>query len=209
MQFLSRSSIGLLISLIISTQVMKTALANDSMSNLNNGMIDDRSSGDFRSNPGVKWRLISDTVMGGLSSGQLTLDNYKSKNCLRMRGDVTTENNGGFLQMALSLSDLPRSGHDAFDASAYSGVELEVSGNNESYNIHFRTSGLWFPWQSYRSSFTASDNWQVLRIPFASLQPYKTTQAFSQNKLIRIGLVAIGREFKADLCLARISFYSE
>ena len=197
------------VSLIFITIFMNSTLANDSVSGLSNGIIDDRSSGDFRSNSGVKWRLISDQVMGGLSSGQLMLDNYKGKNCLRMRGDVTTENNGGFLQMALSLSDLPRSGHDTFDASAYSGVELEVSGNNENYNIHLRTSGLWFPWQSYRSSFTTSDNWQALRIPFASLQPYKTTRAFSQNKLIRIGLVAIGREFKADLCLARIRFYSE
>jgi hypothetical protein len=147
--------------------------------------------------------------MGGLSSGQLTLDNYKGRNCLRMHGDVTTENNGGFIQFALSLQGLSLSEDDTFDASAYAGVELEVSGNNESYNIHFRTSYLWFPWQSYRSSFTASDDWQVLRVPFSSLQPYKTSRAFSQDKIKRIGLVAIGRKFKADLCLAGIRFYRE
>lgn len=209
MRLPSDISIFMRVSLIISANVMNATLANDSMNDLYKGIIDDRSSGDFRSNAGIKWRLISDEVMGGLSSGQLTLDNYKGQNCLHMSGEVTTENNGGFLQIALPLSDPAVSGNDTFDASAYSGVELEVSGNNESYNIHFRTSDLWFPWQSYRASFTAGDNWQTLRIPFTSLQPYKTSRAFSQNRLVRIGLVAIGREFKADLRLASISFYSE
>jgi hypothetical protein len=197
------------ISLLIIASVMNSTLANDSMSDLNNGIIDDRSSSDFRSNTGAKWQLITDSVMGGLSSGQLTLENYQGRNCLRMRGEVTTGNNGGFIQLALSLSGLSQPEDDAFDASAYDGVELEVSGNNESYNIHFRTSDLWFPWQSYRFSFTARDDWQMLRIPFASLQPYKTSRAFSQNKIKRIGLVAIGRKFKADVCLAGIRLYSE
>jgi hypothetical protein len=170
----------------------------------NDLIIDDRSSADLSSNLGVKWRLITDGVMGGLSKGNLTLDNYKGRNCLRMRGDVTTENNGGFVQTALPLSD-----KEPFDASAYTGVELDVSGNNESYNIHFRTDSLWFPWQSYRYSFTTSPDWKTLRVPFASLTPYKTTQKFSRNEIIRIGLVAIGREFQADLCLASIKFYSE
>ena len=39
------------------------------------------------------------------SSGQLNLDIYRGKTCVRMRGDVSTANNGGFVQMALSLSD--------------------------------------------------------------------------------------------------------
>ena len=176
---------------------------------LTNGLIDDRRSGDFRSNSGVEWRLISDDVMGGLSSGQLMLHEHKGKECLRMSGNVTTENNGGFLQIALSLADISQSGEDVFDASGYSGVEIEVSGNNQEYNIHFRTDGLWFPWQSYRTSFIASDDWRKIRLPFADLQPYKTTQSFSSNELIRIGIVAIGRNFEAELCLASLRFYSE
>jgi hypothetical protein len=38
---------------------------------------------------------------------------------------------------------------------------------------------------------------------------YKTSQKFRRNKLKRIGLVGIGRDFLADLCLASIRFYSE
>ena len=179
-----------------------------------NRIIDDRSSGTLNSNLGTKWRLVTDNVMGGVSTGELILDNYKDKNCLRMRGDVSTENNGGFVQIALPLLNRKSDkGSDAddepFDASAYAGVELEISGNNENYNIHFRTDDLWFPWQSYRFSFTATADWQTHRIPFSKLAAYKTTQNFAQNEIVRIGLVAIGKEFQADLCLASIKFYVE
>lgn len=171
-------------------------------------IIDDRTSGSLDSNLGTKWRLVTDNVMGGLSSGKLTLDNIRDKNCIRMQGDVSTENNGGFVQIALPLSD-KNSDDKHFNASAFTGIDIEVSGNNESYNIHIRTDNLWFPWQSYRFSFIATPDWKTYRIPFSKLEPYKTTKEFPQDKIIRIGLVAIGREFKADLCIASINFYTE
>jgi hypothetical protein len=187
----------LLIGLMMSPGVINSVHANDLV-------IDDRTSGNLNSNLGLEWRLFTDRVMGGVSSGNLSLDSYEGRTCLRMQGDVSTENNGGFVQMALSLST-----EEHFDASAYAGIEMEVAGNNELYNLHIRTSGLWFPWQSYRSSFTASGDWQKIRIPFTSFKPYKTTQKFRRDKLERIGLVGIGREFHANLCLASIRFYAE
>jgi len=167
-------------------------------------IIDDRSSDGLKSNLGEEWRLVTDNVMGGVSSGELSLHSYQDKNCLRMQGEVSTDNNGGFVQIALNLS---QSG--SFDASAYDGIELQVSGNNESYNIHFRTAGLWFPWQSYRAPFDVSNDWQTIRIPFIQLEAYKTGRSFDASKLKRIGIVAIGRDFQADLCLASVKFYTE
>lgn len=166
-------------------------------------IIDDRASGNISSNLGTQWRLVTDQVMGGVSNGDLTTDNYKGRNCLRMRGDVSTDNNGGFVQIALDLTK-----DKSFDASAYAGVELSVSGNDESYNIHFRTTELWLPWQSYRFSFKVAPEWQTIRIPFASLEAYRTTTKFHKDKLKRIGLVGIGRAFKADLCVGSIKFYA-
>jgi hypothetical protein len=169
----------------------------------NSVIIDDRSNAGMLSSMGTEWRLISDNVMGGLSEGKLTLHNHEGKECLRMQGYVTTENNGGFVQMALPLSD------DVFDAGEYQGIEIEVSGNGELYNFHLRTNELWFPWQSYRYSFTASPHWQSYRIPFAKLEKYKTFTRFDKKQLTRLGLVAIGRDFEADLCLASVKFYAE
>ena len=187
--------INLAISFLINLGVCNIVLAKDLI-------IDDRASGNISSSLGTKWRLVTDQVMGGVSKGDLTLDSYKGRNCLRMRGDVSTDNNGGFVQIALDLvKDEP------FDASAYAGVELSVSGNNERYNVHFRTTDLWLPWQSYRFSFKATPEWQTIRIPFASLEAYRTTKTFHKDKLKRIGLVGIGRDFKADLCVGSIKFY--
>jgi hypothetical protein len=168
----------------------------------NDNVIDDRSSGTLVSAVGTEWRFVADTVMGGVSSGSIDIDSHAGKKCLRLRGKVSTENNGGFVQMALPLSR-----NNIFDASAYDGIEFEVSGNNESYNIHLRTKGLWFPWQSYRASFIATPEWQTIRIPFSELEAYKTTQKFRKDELKRIGLVGIGRNFRADLCLGSIRFY--
>lgn len=167
-------------------------------------IIDDRSSGNMLSTLGTEWRLFTDTVMGGISTGNIKVDSHDGKNCLRMRGNVTTANNGGFVQMALSLSE-----QGIFDASDYDGLEFEVSGNNEGYNIHLRTDDLWFPWQSYRASFKATPDWQTVRIPFAALEAYKSSQDFRRDKLKRIGLLGIGRDFQVDLCLASIRFYAE
>lgn len=170
----------------------------------NDFIIDDRMTESLGSNLGVEWRLVTDQVMGGISTANLSLDTYQDKSCLRMQGDVSTENNGGFVQISLALSQ-----QKYFDASAYTGIEIEVAGNNETYNLHLRTAGLSHSWQSYRASFSATEGWQKIRIPFAGIKPHRTTQQFPQDKLERLGLVGIGREFHADLYLASISFYAE
>ena len=165
-------------------------------------IIDNRSTGTLQSSHAGEWRLISDQVMGGRSSGVLVMDQYMGRNCLRMRGSVSTANNGGFIQIALDLA----SGR-TFDASAFKGLALEVVGNGEQYNVHLRTSQLWLPWQSYRSSFIADSKWREIRLPFSAFEPYKTSKNLDTAKLARVGVVAIGREFDADVCVGSIAFY--
>lgn len=165
-------------------------------------IIDDRTSGSTYSNMGNEWRLVTDQVMGGISEGSLFLDSYLGRDCMKMIGQVSTRNNGGFVQISLELTtDKP------FNASEYEGILLDISGNNEQYNLHIRTSGLWFPWQSYRASFKATDEWNTVKIPFSELTPYRTTQAFHKNEIQRIGIVAIGRQFNAELCIGSVTLY--
>jgi len=167
-------------------------------------IIDDRTTGDYRSARGTSWRLITDDVMGGVSNGQLTLDNIENKACLRLRGDVRLENSGGFVQAALGLTQ-----ETEFDASAYSGVMLEVYGNAEQYNVHLRSADIWLPWQSYRASFQAPAGWHTVRLPFSGFNGYRITKALDLEHLERIGIVAIGRAFKADLCVASVALYRD
>lgn len=149
---------------------------------------------------GTQWRLVSDGVMGGLSQGQLQATHYRGRDSLCLRGVVTTANNGGFIQIAL---DLP----PGLDASACHGMRLTVAGNNESYNLHLRTADLHRPWQAYRQSFTVTPEWQTLDLPFTALHAYRTQQTFRPECLIRVGLVAIGRDFNAELYLAAAVLY--
>lgn len=179
---------------LVMTFASLAANAGDSLT------IDDRSSGDLGSNLGSSWRLVSDNVMGGVSAGGLTPTQHAGRDCLRLQGEVSTRNNGGFVQMVLELAD-----GDAMDASAFDAVEIEVAGNGERYNLHLRTTDLWLPWQSYRAEFTATPEWQRLRIPFNSIHPYRTGKPFRADRLKRIGVVAIGRDFQADVCLASVS----
>ena len=44
-----------------------------------------------------KWQFFTDVVMGGISSGKFNIEEFNNKICYRMTGNVTTENNGGFI----------------------------------------------------------------------------------------------------------------
>ncbi len=165
-------------------------------------IVDDRSLGDRSSPLGTSWRLVTDGVMGGVSQGQLTTETVDGRECLRLRGEVSLDNNGGFVQTMLDLSQ-----EGSFDAAGYSGVEVTVYGNGETYNVHLRTSGLWLPWQSYRASFEATPAWTTLKLPFSEFVRYRTNKTLNLSKLKRLGIVAIGREFNADVCIAGVAFY--
>lgn len=163
-------------------------------------ILDDRSSATLEASHGGLWRLMTDQVMGGISQGQVILDTVGGRDCIRLQGSVSTANNGGFIQMALDMNH-----GEHFDASAYNAIQLDVYGNSQQYNAHLKTSDLWLPWQSYRQSFTVNPAWQKITLAFDEFESYRTMRRFRPERLERIGLVAIGREFDAELCLAGLS----
>ncbi len=187
---------GLLVALCCLIPVLQVMAEQDLL------FLDDHESADRASATGAGWRLVTDGVMGGVSEGRLKSATMEGRPCLRLQGEVKLENNGGFIQAALNVPDAVLSGIDA-----YQGIFLEVYGKDESYNVHLRTRDLWLPWQSYRTTFTAMPRWQTLYLPFAVFEPYRTTKALDITRLQRIGVVAIGRAFSADLCIGKIGLY--
>lgn len=166
-------------------------------------LIDDFSADDLTSKLDTTWRGVSDRVMGGVSQASVTRDLIDGRHCLRLSGDVRLENNGGFIQAALDLAPSGRS----FDASGYTGVRLTALGNGEQYSVHLRTTAVSRPWQSYRAHFTAGAAWETIDLPFQSFAPYRIQAPMDVGHLRRIGLVAIGRAFRADLAVAEVAFY--
>ncbi|MFZ0790078.1 MAG: CIA30 family protein [Chromatiaceae bacterium] len=153
---------------------------------------------------GTPWRLVTDGVMGGLSAGGLSFEQIDGRRALCLRGEVRLENNGGFVQAALDLAP-----EGDLDASAYAGVRLLVRGNGEAYNLHLKTADLHLPWQSYRSSFPTGPEWREIRLPLGGFEPHRTTVPLDTGHLRSLGLVAIGRAFAAELCVAEISLYRD
>ena len=140
--------------------------------------------------------------MGGVSIGAMARDMIAGRAAIRMRGDVSLENNGGFVQIVLDLSPEGR----VVDASGWSGIELDIFGNGEEYGVHLRTDALLRPWQSYRQTFTAYAEWRTARLPFDQFVPYRTDVPLDTCRLRRIGVVAIGRAFAPDLALSGLRF---
>ncbi|MGC1496069.1 MAG: CIA30 family protein [Sulfitobacter sp.] len=150
-----------------------------------------------------KWEFVADTVMGGVSEGAVAEVKLAGRDATRLTGQVSLENNGGFVQMAFDL--MPGGG--AFDASDFSGLEIEVYGNDEIYDLRLRTTALTRPWQSFRTAFNAPAKWTIIRVPFGKIAPNKTDATFDAADLRRIGILAYGREMRADIAVAAIRFY--
>ena len=166
-------------------------------------VIDDFSDEGLSSKFGNRWRGVSDKVMGGVSESTVLHDVVDGHSCLRLTGDVCLENDGGFIQAAL---DLTRSG-ETLDASQFRGARIIVRGNGEQYSIHLRTPDNIRPWQSYRAHFTAGLDWETIDLPFETFMPHRIMLPLDKTRLRRIGLVAIGRAFCADLLVAELAFY--
>lgn len=143
------------------------------------------------------WQLVSDQVMGGVSAGQLEPAIVDGRPATRLRGHVSLDNNGGFLQMAADIAPPP---------PGTSALLLDVTGNGEHYNVHLRTSDLDRPWQSYRAMFVAPAGWQQLRLALKQFEPHRTEIPFDPARIRRIGIVAIGREFDADVSVGCVSW---
>ncbi len=149
------------------------------------------------------WQFVSDAVMGGVSAGAAAPSVVGGREAMRLQGRVSLENNGGFLQMAFDL----RVDGRPLDASAWEGIEIDVFGNDETYEMRLRTDALARPWQSFRSAFVAPPEWTTLRRPFGAFAPHRTTAPFDPAGLRRIGALAIGREFEADLAVGGVGLY--
>lgn len=148
------------------------------------------------------WECVTDTVMGGVSAGKVVSFEDGGQEGARLKGRVSLANNGGFVQMATDVAE-----GAVFDASGYAGLAIEVQGNCENYEIRLRTSDLERPWQSYRAVFWAGSDWAMIRLPFSDFTPNKTEVPFAPARLRRLGVVAYGRAFDADVSVRRIGFY--
>lgn len=145
------------------------------------------------------WSFLADRVMGGVSEGQARFDEEDGTGFLRLTGDVSTANRGGFVQMRRDI-DLPEGAE---------GLVLRVRGNGERYYVHLRTRGLKMPWQFYQAPFETTPEWREIRIPFSAFAPKGGFQraTLRPETVESIGIAAYGRDHRADMALAGVGVY--
>jgi len=153
---------------------------------------------------GTSWEGFTDQVMGGASRMESGLVPGEQGRALRMSGQVSLKNNGGFIQMRLPLDPRKR----PFDASSYTGIFLRVRGRDQGYYVHLRTPRTIFPWAYYGQSFPVSGEWTTVRLPFAAFRPQNMGGGPPDpGKLVSLAIVAYGREFNAELYVQSVGFY--
>lgn len=147
------------------------------------------------------WRFFTDQVMGGVSTGQVSFPQDDGRVYAQMTGRVSTENNGGFIQMRIDLNDAAPEGA--------TGVRLVARGNDQRYFVHLRTGGTVMPWQYYQAGFDVTGDWAEVLLPFSTFEPSGRLLRSNPRAggLKSVGIVAFGRDHAAEIDIREVGFY--
>ncbi len=147
------------------------------------------------------WTYLADTVMGGVSTGLARVENSSHGRTIYLKGNVSTKNNGGFIQVRAKVGE--------GEAKDLKGVRLLVKGNEDSYYIHLRVSGSFVPWHFYQQKFYAPNRWTNLQLPFSAFE--RSSRILRKDidpaQLITLGVVAYGKNYEAEIWIAKVEFY--
>jgi hypothetical protein len=144
-----------------------------------------------------QWVYLADRVMGGISEGTAQFEDQ----VIRLSGEVSTANNGGFIQV--------RSPVLWEAAKGKTGIRLTVKGNGDQYYLHIRSTDTRLPWHYYHHSFQASGSWSEIILPFEAFEKSSSLlrAKLDQGKIKTIGIVAYGKDYSADVSVKRLEFY--
>lgn len=147
-----------------------------------------------------QWRYIGDNVMGGVSKGNVKFKIIDGEAVAILSGNVTTENNGGFIQIRRNLND--------FKLEDSNSIRLVAKGNSQKYYIFLRTTGTILPWQYYASEFTVNENFNEFVLPIRDFEKsgFLLAKNINPKKITSIGIVAFGRDHEAELFVKEIGF---
>ena len=136
-----------------------------------------------------KWRIVDDVVMGGSSSGQLTMSTDGHG---MFSGSISTENNGGFSSV--------RYQPDQIDSKGFKKFIIRIKGDGKKYQ--FRAQSILNDFYSYVTFMHTTNDWQIIEIPFKGMYPYfrgyrLERPNFKGDKLTEIGFL-IGSDRNED-----------
>ena len=158
----------------------------------------------FTADSGKYWQYVSDQVMGGVSDGKVTLEQDGEMYYARLTGNVSTKNNGGFIQLRSGVSFK----NSEKDGKNLQGVRLNVRGNGETYEIHITTNDRVYRGDYYSATFKADSDWKMIDLPFNKFKRKRSNNTkLDAKNITRFGIVAYGREYVSDVSVSTIEFY--
>ncbi|HMS03559.1 MAG TPA: CIA30 family protein [Gemmatimonadaceae bacterium] len=159
---------------------------------------------DFAADPSsaAAWVVFTDRVMGGVSTAAATMEPVAGRRALHLRGTVSLERNGGFVQVARPL------GRDGapLDARGFSGLVFHVCGTPGPYFVHLRTAQTRAPWQHYRAPLPVEPQWTTVTVPWSAFTPQGLATPLDVSVLTRLGVVGGQAAFEAAVAVERVGF---
>ena len=149
------------------------------------------------------WRIINDSVMGGLSNSRVSFD---QEGIMKFYGYVSLENNGGFASCRTTpkLLDL-----DNFDR-----ICIRVKGDGRDYNFRLRTD-KGFDGASYVQGFSTKGNsWETICLPFSDFVPQfrgrilENYEKLDTHKIMQMGIM-ISDKKEGEFALDVDAIYAE
>ena len=147
-----------------------------------------------------EWNFITDQVMGGISTGTYYYKKINNDNVIKITGNVSTKNNGGFIQIRRKLNNI--------NLTNAKNVRVIARGNNEKYFVHLRTTFTILPWQYYQYSFTVKKDFKNFILPISNFKKsgFLLPDKINPKNIKSIGIVAFGKDYKAELTVKEINF---
>ena len=116
---------------------------------------------DFGPADDSRWTTVHDTVMGGVSRGEVRRTDAGT---LLFEGFLSLDNNGGFTSFRTRDRKLPLEGSD--------GIELRVKGDGRTYILSFDREGIGLFGGGYWQRFgTQPGEWTTVRLPWSGFEP--------------------------------------
>ena len=161
---------------------------------------------DFSNTSVAAWRIVNDSVMGGISRSTLQMheDGYAL-----FTGTVSLENNGGFASVR-TRAERP------VDLSEFEGLSVHVLGDGKTYTLRLRTvkNGRLTRY-SYEARFaTTSGEWETYKLAYSDFSPVFRGNAVRGNPelnpdaILEIGfMIQDGQKGPFRLGVQKLSVY--
>jgi NADH dehydrogenase [ubiquinone] 1 alpha subcomplex assembly factor 1 len=124
---------------------------------------------DFNKESNIQnWRIIDDVVMGGKSSGGLSIN---ESGFGVFKGDISLDNNGGFSSLRYRF--------DKIGVEGYTKIRIRLKGDGKNYQFRIKPDSR--NYYSYIAPFVTSGEWQTIEISLKEMYPAYRGRKLNQS----------------------------